>query len=187
MVRELFADDIDGIDISTEREIEAAQTMLRLLEMFDPNIAISIALTRRGDMRIIRAEDSVFFYRLVVEFGIEDAWSAALLSGFFCHMDRPIMPNLSFDLNGMSDTDCISRFRFDHFGIQQLVVVLEIPPTIVVPGHRDRINHVEVICLILDRMAYPRKWADLSQRYGRHQSALSRIFKYLMHKLLEGI
>lgn len=38
MVRDLFADDIDGIDISIEREIEAAQTMLQLLQMFDPHV-----------------------------------------------------------------------------------------------------------------------------------------------------
>ena len=77
-------------------------------------------------------------------------------------------------------------FRFDHFGLQQLVVHLQIPPVIIVPGHRDRVSQVEVICILLDRMAYPRKWSDLACRYNRHASALSRIFKYAMHKIIQG-
>lgn len=160
--------------------------MRALLVPFPPEEAIVIALTRRGSRRIIRTEDATIFCRLVKRFGARRAWEAAARSGMFFHMDRPILPGVSFDISEMSDSMCRSRFRFDHFGVQQLIILMKIPSVIIVPGHRDRISHIEALCLVLDRMAYPRKWSDLESVYNRHRSSLSRIFKFMLHKILQS-
>ena len=136
-IRDLFAEDIVGLDLALERELEAAETMWALLDLFEPDEAICIALLRKANRRIIRNEDAAFFHFLIEECGVEMAWEAALAAGFFKHMDRPILPDSAFDLNSMSDADCLDRFRFDHYGIQRLVVLLGLPATIIVPGHRD--------------------------------------------------
>ena len=189
MVRHLFASEIAAVDLALEREQVAAITMKRLLDHFgeeDTPLAIAVALTRRGVDRILRVEDALFFRWLIDQAGADEAWSIACRVGMFRHMDLITLPGFTFNLNNMSDKDCIDRFRFDHFGIQQLCLLLRIPEVIIVPGHRDRVCHVEAVCLMLDRMAYPRKWNDLSQRYNRHKSALSRIFKYLIHTIITG-
>jgi hypothetical protein len=174
--------------MTTSRELASARYMRALLQRFPPRLAVAIAVVaRRGANRCIHHQDALILIRLLRLMEMEAALRIALRCGFFRHMDRPLLPGLSFDLNAMSDNDCISRFRFDHAGLRDLIVCLGLPSVIRVPPHADRIGHVEAICLILDRCTYVRKWRDLSQRYNRHTSALSRIFKYLIHKVLQGM
>ena len=39
-IRDLFAEDIEGLDLALERELEAAETMRALLDLFEPDEAI---------------------------------------------------------------------------------------------------------------------------------------------------
>ena len=112
MVRAMLVSDFQGVDNSDEREIRAAETMYLLLHQFDPVTAVALALTRRGDDRIIQNADAHFFKNLIEVFGVDDGWTAAFCAGLFSHPDRPLMPGFSFDLNSLSDAMCLDRFRY---------------------------------------------------------------------------
>ena len=108
----MLVSDFQGVNDSIEREMRAAETMHLLLNQCNPPTAIALALTRRGDGRIIRNEDAQLFQNLSEEFGVDDAWTAAFSAGLFSHLDRPLMPGFSFDLNSLSYAMCLDRFRF---------------------------------------------------------------------------
>ena len=40
------------------------------------------------------------------------------------------------------------------------------------------------MCLVLERMTYPRRWADFARIYNRHIAALSRVFMYMIDRIL---
>ena len=46
---------------------------------------------------------------------------------------------------------------------------------------------MEALCLILHRLSYPCRWFDLQNQFGRHVSALSRIFYHVMHLILQKV
>lgn len=189
MLRNVSVNDIDADERKFEREMEAFLTAAELLGAFpDPAIAIAVALLLfRGSSRVLSKRDVHMFFELCRGFGKETALEIGLELGLFQHPDRPLHPTLGLDLNNMSDADCTLAFRFDHSGIKKLVVLLRLPDVIRIPVHRDRISAVEGICIALDRMEYPKRWHDLSKRYRRHVSSLSRIFLYMMHIILRGV
>ncbi len=189
-MRRLHVDDITADEQATTRELVAAYRMRQLLDRFEAPEAIVLALTHfRGKDRIIRWKDAHVFAQLCAEHedDIETAWLLALASDLFLHMDRPLLPELALDLNAMSDFDCRKKFRFSHDGIKRLIILMRIPSVIIVPGHRDRISAVEGVCLLLDRMVYPKRWQDLASVYQRHTPALSRIFTYMLHRILGAV
>ena len=96
-------------------------------------------------------------------------------------------PALRLNLNAMNEVDCQQYFRFGHGEIRQLTVSLQLPEVIITPSHGDRVLVVEGICLVLRRLSYPCRWFDLQNQFGRHTSALSRIFYYVMHLILEKV
>ncbi|ETI49170.1 hypothetical protein F443_06916 [Phytophthora nicotianae P1569] len=69
---------------------------------------------------------------------------SALALGYFLHRDLPVLPMIAFDLNKMSDTDCRTRFRFDHDDLKRLVVLMQIPEdfAVLVESHA-RLVHSE--------------------------------------------
>ena len=68
-----------------------------------------------------------------------------------------------------------------------MFVHLRLPGTIVVPRYRDRLSGLEGLCIVLRRLVYPKRWVGLSQEFARHISALSRIFTYMMHLILQQV
>ena len=58
---------------------------------------------------------------------------------------------------------------------------------LITPFHADRVLIVEAICLILRRLSYPCRWFDLQNQFGRHVSALSRIFYHTMDLILQRV
>ena len=158
MVYNLLVEDIDDevVNAPFDRELREAELMLDLYNMLDDEteLALAAALLNRGNDRIIAADDIDLHIALVDEFDVEDAWEIALEMGLFKHLDRPLLPGFSFDLNAMSDADCSRQFSFDHNGIPSLIVLCGIPATILVYLHHDRINQVEALCLLLERCFY---------------------------------
>jgi hypothetical protein len=58
---------------------------------------------------------------------------------------------------------------------------------IITPIHADRVLSVEAVCLVLRRMSYPCRWFDLQNQFARLVSALSRIFYYTLHLILQQV
>ena len=101
----------------------------------------------------------------------------------FCHMDRPLLPDLCLDLNAMSTNDCLGYFCFNKDQIKQICCRLPFPEVWKTP-YRDRVFLVEAVCLLLRRLLYPNWWRDLEQQFGRFHPALSHIFWDFGDKLL---
>lgn len=179
--------DIVQDDVPFFREMEAAMIMKGLLESFEPEEAIAIALSLRGSERILQHDDAAFFYSLVQTFGTEEAWTVCFQHGIFRHLDRPLLPGFSFDLNDLSEVDCKARFRFTHDGLKRLFIGLRLPAVLTVPKYRDRISGLEGLCIVLRRLVYPQRWCDISSEFSRHVAALSRIFTYMLHLILTSV
>jgi len=96
-------------------------------------------------------------------------------------------PELRLHLNELKESDCISYFRFGHSDIKKIITHLLLPDVLITPIHADRVLIVEAICLILCRLSYPCRWFDLQNQFGRHVSALSRIFYHTMDLILQRV
>ncbi|KAF4040513.1 DDE superfamily endonuclease [Phytophthora infestans] len=185
-MRDLIANDIDVDDVPEERELYAARVMRRLLRRYSPLEAIVIALQWRGKSRVLRVKDALQFLLLIQRYGGDYAWRVAVSLGYFLHRDLPTLPMMAFDLNAMSDTDCRKSFRFDHAGIKRLVILLRVPNVLITPEHGDRFSATEAVCLLLERLSYPRTLEDLQARYDRFKSALCRMTIYMIHHILKA-
>lgn len=150
MLRDLCVEDIVVDDVPAIRECCAARLMRYLLRSYPPLTAVVIALQWRDNERVLRPADTRVLLTLIERWGAKKAWRMAVLSGFFLHRDLPVLPMMAFDLNAMSDNDCRSRFGFDHAGIKNLVVLLQLPAVLTTPApHGDRFSAVEGKCFVL--------------------------------------
>jgi hypothetical protein len=96
-------------------------------------------------------------------------------------------PALRLNLNALNEEECKKSFRFGHSDIKKILVQLQLPDVIITPEHKDRVLVVEGLCLVLRRLSYPCRWFDLQYQFGRHVSALSRVFYYVMHLILQKV
>lgn len=135
-------------DLPLLRELRTETRMRGLFTALSPTAAAVAALGWRGENRTRVGEDR--------------AKQITLGSGFSA-TSVTLLPGISFDL-----TRCLTRsrrrFRFDHRGLQTLLLLLKVPDLVIAPVHGNRVNSIETICLLLDRMTCPRKWDDLTQR-----------------------
>ncbi|POM62172.1 hypothetical protein PHPALM_28700 [Phytophthora palmivora] len=162
-MRNVDIHDITVDALPADRGQNAVCVMKYLLRRFSPLRAIVLALQWRGNNRVIRSKDAGKFLLLIRRLGRRRAWEIALSLGYFLHRDLPVLPMIAFDLNEMSDTDWRKRFRFDHDGIKRLVILLQIPAVLITPYHGHRFSAVEGLCLLLERLSYPRSYAEVSQ------------------------
>jgi hypothetical protein len=123
-------------------------------------------------------------YRYCKVFGVTNTVKILLLERKFFIPHSVINPALRLNLNELNETDCKNYFRFQHSDIKNIIIHLQLPEVIITPSHADRVLVVEALCLVLQRLSYPCRWFDLQNQFGRHVSALSRIFYYMMHLIL---
>ncbi|KAF4038818.1 DDE superfamily endonuclease [Phytophthora infestans] len=168
-MRDLIGNNIDVDDVPEEREN-----------------SIVIALQWRGNNRVLRVKDAPQFLLLIQRYGGDYAWRVAVSLEYFLHRDLPTLPMMAFDLNAMSDTDSRKRFRFDHAGNKRLVILLRVHNVLITPEHGDRFSATEAVCLLLERLSYPRTLEDLQARYDRFKSALCRMTIYMIHRILKA-
>ena len=71
-----------------------------------------------------------------------------------------------FDLDQMSDAECLSEFRFFKNDIYALADVLNIPEEIVC-YNRTLVSGIEALCTLLKRSSYPTRYSDMIPRFGR--------------------
>jgi len=109
-------------------------------------------------------------------FGAATATKMLLEKCRFFILRSVLNPALRLNLNMMNEVDCQQYFRFGHGDIRQLTVSLQLPEVIITPTHGDHVLVVEGTCLVLRHLSYPCRWFDLQNPFGRHTSALSRLF-----------
>ena len=71
-----------------------------------------------------------------------------------------------FQLNNMSDDECISEFRFQKNDIVFLCQTLQIPFEIKC-YNGTVVSGIEALCICLKRLAYPCRYLDMIPRFAR--------------------
>ncbi|KAH9183905.1 hypothetical protein AeNC1_014118, partial [Aphanomyces euteiches] len=94
-------------------------------------------------------------------------------------MERPLIPEVQFDLN-MRDKDVEISFRFNVRGVVQLTYLLGIP-NVVITSNRNRVLGVEAKCITLRRLRYPVTFYDMLSTFGRSRAQLCRIFNHMIN------
>ena len=82
---------------------------------------------------------------------------------------------LAFDLDGLSDTACVEKFRFPKADIPTLCHHLGLPDLMTSPC-RLSWSGVEGLCVVLARLSTPNRSFDLEEVFHRGTAALSEVF-----------
>ncbi|KAG2761633.1 hypothetical protein PC116_g12271 [Phytophthora cactorum] len=102
-----------------------------------------------------------------------------MLLTLYDHPERPIIPDIRFNLASLADANAEKEFRFDVRGVLDLARLFELPE-FVITSERDKAHKTEAVCILLARLSYPNRNYDLMQRFGRSPSALSRLFSHIV-------
>ena len=89
--------------------------------------------------------------------------------------ERVLGARAPFDLSTLSDDECVQYFRFRRDEIRQLAAALHLPVVVTVARSRVAAPREEALCIVLRRLAYPVRHADLAPMFSRSASALSEI------------
>lgn len=82
-----------------------------------------------------------------------------------------------FDLDCISDDDCIAEFRFQKNDIKRLKDVLQLPNQLTCDLYNNlKIDSLEALCILLKRLAYPCRYSDMIPRFGRSVPQLCMVF-----------
>lgn len=87
---------------------------------------------------------------------------------------NPIIPVVRLDIDAYDDITCERLFRFRADEIRDIIVALRMPDYFTLVN-RGRIPSIEGVCIVLRRLAYPCRYIELVQMFGRSESMLSRI------------
>ncbi|ETV83408.1 hypothetical protein H257_04141 [Aphanomyces astaci] len=99
-------------------------------------------------------------------------------------VERPLIPDVRFDLNAMSDANALLEFRFDVAGVQQLGFLLGLP-AVVITTARNRVLRDEAICILLSRMAFPTRLFDMARTFGRSRPVLCDVFLHVLNEIYD--
>ena len=80
--------------------------------------------------------------------------------------DLPYWNYPKFDLDNLTDQECLTDFRFYKNDVYNLKDVFQIPDEIVC-YNRTVVDGLEALCIFLRRFAYPCRYGDLIPRFGR--------------------
>ncbi|XP_061188015.1 uncharacterized protein LOC133196090 [Saccostrea echinata] len=98
-----------------------------------------------------------------------------LWSSFNCRSPQlaPDGPRLNFD--ALTDEQSFSMFRFGKDDVLRLRTTLGIPEKIICKN-KSVSSSLEALCILLRRLAYPNRLADLVPIFGRSEPEMSLIF-----------
>lgn len=91
----------------------------------------------------------------------------------------------SFNLDDIGEAECKSEFRVEKEDIPRLAEALELPPTFKCK-QRSICDSLEGLCLLLRRVSYPCRYADLIPRFPRPVSVLSLITNETLDYIFEN-
>ena len=169
----------------SQRTIEAALRIQFLLTEVFPNEETCVvlwfaAMVFRGNNWIMSVQNIPSLVLAIDQFGLEDSILFGLLHkpSLFHFPDCPYLPpaQSTINVNNMSATDCANHFCFDPNTIRTITGRLPFANNLSTPTGRDAYCLVEGFCIILFRMAFPHQLCDMVHIFGRHETALSRIF-----------
>lgn len=84
-----------------------------------------------------------------------------------------------FDMDNMNDDECIAEFRVRKRDLPTLAQVLRIPPSFQL-SQRSIVDGMEGLCMLLKRLAYPCRYGDLINRFGRPVPVLSMATNHVL-------
>ncbi|CAB4033906.1 Hypothetical predicted protein [Paramuricea clavata] len=93
--------------------------------------------------------------------------------------DLPYWKYDEFDLDKLSDDECITEFRFLKGHIYILVDAMKLPEVIKCYNGL-LVDRVEALCIFLKRFAYPCRYLDMMPRFGRPVPQLCMISNAVM-------
>ena len=96
--------------------------------------------------------------------------------------DAPLIPAARFRFDTYSEAQCKIFFRFEKHDMLRLVEALRIPAVVVAPD-RSRATGVEALCIVLHRLAYPRRWVESEKMFGRSGAGLSSIYNCMVRDI----
>ena len=86
-----------------------------------------------------------------------------------------------FNLEGISEEECCSEFRFQKADIYRLKDALRIPDTITCNFYNDTVFHgVEALCILLRRLSYPTRYSDIIPRFARPVPQICMAFNHIL-------
>ncbi|OWZ03864.1 hypothetical protein PHMEG_00024333 [Phytophthora megakarya] len=91
---------------------------------------------------------------------------------------RTKIPDVRFNINAVSEKDCIDRFRFNKFQLAYLLMSFRIPAFFQL-DEGYRVSGIEALCIVLERMSCPARWREQVKKFGRSESNLSSIFYFV--------
>ena len=114
-----------------------------------------------------------------------------MTKNFFCYTTSTHHQSLiyrtictSVDFDGLDDDECLSEFRFRKHDLPLLAEVLQIPDKITL-YQRSVCSGLEALCLVLRRLAYPCRYADLISTFARPVPVLCMICNYMIDFIYE--
>jgi hypothetical protein len=78
--------------------------------------------------------------------------------------------------------DCKILFRFDYDHILLIKDALRFPPSFVA---QKKMPGLEALCVVLNRLAYPKRYIDQKEMFGRHKSDLSTFFNIAINFMFD--
>ncbi|ETV83757.1 hypothetical protein H257_04388 [Aphanomyces astaci] len=100
------------------------------------------------------------------------------------HVERPLIPEVRFNLDAMTDANAVLDYRFDVVGIRKLGYYLGLP-AVVVTENWSRALRDEAMCIVLGRMAFPTRLHGMSKTFGRSRSSICDVFLHTINLLYE--
>lgn len=134
------------------------------------------------------SDDTVLFINgMCSSFGVNTTIKILLFNGFFIMPKTVIEMSLCLKLHEINTFDFRQYFRFSREEVRKIISCLRLPDVIVTPHHKDRVQSFEAVCIVLRRLSYPNRLFDLQNQFGRHESALCRIFYCTMSLIVEKV
>ncbi|XP_046840374.1 uncharacterized protein LOC124434526 [Xenia sp. Carnegie-2017] len=89
-----------------------------------------------------------------------------------------------FDLDRMTDDECLAEFRFFRNDIYNLAEILELPGEIKCYNGL-KVGNIEGLCIFLKRFAYPCRYIDMIHRFARPEPQLCMISNQVLNVIHE--
>lgn len=89
-----------------------------------------------------------------------------------------------FELDLLSDDQCLSYFRFDKRNIRRLGDLLRFPDKIICEN-RTTCSGLDALCILLRRLSYPNRLLDLEVMFGRPKSTLSLVISAALNHIYD--
>ena len=87
-----------------------------------------------------------------------------------------------FQLDQVSEEECLSSFWFRRLDIPHLAHVLRLPSKFVC-ANRTSASTEEIFCILFRRFAYPCRYVDLMPQFGRSPQELSLISNKVINEI----